>query len=190
MKTVAIVAGPRKECATDMIADTILKGAKDWGGEGEKIYLYDLDIKPCTGCLACEKTSTCPIQDDHQSVLDAMDTADTVIFASPTYWSNVTSVAKMFMDRSIRFFTQTTLGPKRLAEKPSKIVLVTSCGAPFPFSNLFGVIPGSVRAMKVFFQRMKVKIKIFAVPGMLHPDSKPDAKTLKKAYRLGTHINR
>jgi len=189
MKALAILAGPRKGCATDNLTDSILKGLEEKGAQTEKIHLYHLDIKPCTGCLTCEKTNTCTINDDHQMVLDKMDETDTVIFASPTYWSNVTSVAKAFMDRSIRFFTITKFGPKRFSNKPSKVILVTSCGAPFPISHILGVVPGCLRAMKVFFQRMNVTIKTIAATGMVNADSKPCEKLLKRAYRLGKNIS-
>ena len=59
MKVLGIVAGPRKGYATDSTVDSILRGAKDSGAETEKIYLYDLDIKPCRGCGYCEKNGKC-----------------------------------------------------------------------------------------------------------------------------------
>jgi len=189
MKALGILAGPRKGRTTDMLVDKVLQGLKDSGAEMEKISLYDLDIKPCTSCCACAETRKCVIDDDHQSVLDRMDKADVIVFGSPTYWSNVTSVAKTFFDRSPRFFEMTKMGPKRTADKPNKVVLITSCGAPYPFSHILGIIPGCMRAMKVFFGRMKVKIKTLYAAGMEDPaTSKPSEKVLEKAYQLGKNI--
>jgi len=189
MKALGILAGPRKGRTTDKLIDAVLEGIKDSGAEVEKISLYDLDIKPCTGCCACQKSGKCVIEDDHQMVLDKMDVADVVVFGSPVYWSNVTSEAKKFFDRSVGFFEMTDIGPKRTADKPGKVVLVSSCGVPFPFTHIMGVIPGCMRAMKVFFGRMKVKIKTIYAAGMVDPEtSEPSEKLIKKAYRLGKNI--
>lgn len=191
MKAVGIVGGPRKGQVTDSLVDATLEGLKDRGIETEKLYLYDLDIRPCKGCLACEKSEGCVIEDDHSMVLDEMDKVDIVVFASPTYFSNVTSVAKAFIDRGYSFFEQTRFGPKRYTEKPSKVILITSCGAPFPFSHIMGVVPGSMKAMKAFFKCMNVKIKTLAATGMMEDfdkNSKKCRKLLDKAYSLGEKI--
>lgn len=188
MKAIGILAGPRKGWTNDQLLDKVLEGLKDNGNEVEKISLYDLDIKHCTGCGSCE-FGDCVIDDDHQKVLDKMADADVVVFASPTYWSNVTSVAKVFFDRSGSFFEMTKTGPKRTVDKPSKVVLITSCGIPYPFSHLLGMATGCMRAMKVFFSYMKVKITKFYATGMIdYNKSKPSEKILQKAYMLGKSL--
>ncbi|MDP8234718.1 MAG: flavodoxin family protein [Candidatus Saelkia tenebricola] len=145
-------------------------------------------MKPCTGCSSCKDSKKCIIEDDHQMMLDKMGQSDIIVFASPTYVSNVTSVAKAFMDRSIRFFEMTKLGLKCRYDKPSKVILITSCGAPFPFSHIFGFATGCIRAMKVFFKYMNVKIKTFTATGMTCFDKESCKKIFKKAYNLGKNI--
>lgn len=189
MKALGILAGPRKGRATDRMIDSVLEGIKDKGIEAEKISLYDYNIEPCTGCCTCEDGSPCPIEDDQKIVLEKMDKSDIIVFGSPVYWSNMTSEAKKLMDRAAGFFEMTKMGPVRTKDKPSKIILVASCGAPFPFTHLMGVIPGAFRAMKVFFKRMKVKIYTIYAGGMMDPKtSQPSEKILKKAYNLGKSI--
>jgi len=189
MKALGILAGPRKGRTTDKMIDAVLDGLKDRGAEIEKISLYDYDIKPCMGCYECEKTKKCVIDDDQRIVLDKMDKADVVVFGTPTYWSNVSSVAKKFFDRSLPFFDMGKTGPVRTAKKPGKVVLITSCGCPYPFTHLLGIITGCIRAMRVVFGRMNAKIKTLYVPGMMDPEKDgPSEKMLKKAYRLGKNI--
>ncbi|MFH1442181.1 MAG: flavodoxin family protein [Candidatus Omnitrophota bacterium] len=188
MKGLAIVGGPRKGQVTDRLVDAVLQGMKDKGIEVEKIYLYDFNIKPCNACLACKDSKKCVIDDHHQMVLDKMNKADYVVFSSPVYISNVTSVAKAFMDRSIRFFEQTKFGPRRHADKPSKVILITSCGAPFPFSHVLGIVPGCLNAMKTYFKYMNVKIQALAATGMGDFDVNSCKKLLGKAYSLGKNI--
>lgn len=186
MKCLGILAGPRKGHATDTLIDAVLAGCKDKGSDIEKISLYDYNIKPCIGCCACHDKNGCVIKDDHHIILEKMDAADIVVFGSPAYWANVTSEAKKFMDRSGSFFEMTATGPKRSKSKPSKVVLVTSCGAPYPFSHLMGIVPGAMGAMKVFFGRMKASVHTIYAAGMIDPkNSLPSEKLLRKARGLG-----
>ena len=188
MKALGILAGPRKGEVSDNLVDAALRGLKYKGAETEKIYLYDLDIKPCKGCLACCTGGKCAIEDDYRAVLDKMAQSDVIVFASPAYFGNVTSLAKVFVDRSLPFFTMTKLGPKRFADKPSKVILIANCGVPFPLSHIFGVIPGCIRPMKMFFKCMKVRIRTLAATGMTDFDQKKCDKFIKKAYKLGRNI--
>jgi len=189
MKALGILGGPRKGHTTDHLLDSALQGLKDRGAETEKIYLYDLNIKPCLSCLACSDTKKCVIQDDEQIVLDKIADSDVIVFSSPTYWSNIPSQAKAFIDRSGSLFVETKYGPKRLLDKPSKAILLTSCWAPFPFSHLYGISSGCIKAMKVFFDYMpRVKVKTFTAAGILQFDEKKCAKALRKAYILGKTI--
>lgn len=189
MKVLGILAGPRKGRAVDLMLDAVLKGAKENGAEIEKLSLYDYDIRPCTGCCACYGTKVCNIKDDHQKILDKMAEADAIVFASPTYWSNVTSVAKALFDRSVRFFDMTAMGPKRKAKNPSRVILITACGAPYPFSHLMGMIGGAMHAMKAFFGCTSARITPLYATGMLDPHkSNPSGRQLERAYRAGKSI--
>jgi multimeric flavodoxin WrbA len=189
MKCLGILAGPRKGHATDKMIDAVLAGVKENGGEVEKISLYDYNIKPCTGCCACHDKNGCVIKDDHHLILEKMDAADIVVFGSPAYWANVTSEAKKFMDRSGSFFEMTSTGPKRSKAKPSCVVLITACGAPFPFSHLMGIVPGAMGAMKVFFGRMNAKVHTIYAGGMLDPvKSLPSEALIKNAHALGLMV--
>ncbi len=188
MKALAIVAGPRKQQVTDSLTDEVIKGLKERNIYTEKVYLYDLDIKPCLGCYKCKKNKICFIEDDHSEILNKMADSDIIVFASPTYISNVTSEAKKFFDRSLSFFQKTKFGPRRYADKPSRVILITACGAPFPFSHLMGISTGTVRAMKSFFKYMPVKIKTVTATGTKDFNKGSCKNPLAKAYKLGLTV--
>ena len=188
MKALGILAGPRKGQVTDHLLDEVLRGLKDKGYEVKKIYLYDLDIKPCLACYACRDTQNCIINDDFNEVAQELIGSEAVVFASAVYVSNVTSVAKAFFDRGVSIFKMTAFGPKWLHDKPRKVVLITSCSAPFPFSYMLGVIPGCVNAMKMFFGMMKARIKVIAASGMRDFDARKSKGILAKAYKIGLNL--
>jgi multimeric flavodoxin WrbA len=47
---VGFVGSPRKGMNTDTLVGRVLEGAKSVGADIEKIYLNDLEIKPCQAC--------------------------------------------------------------------------------------------------------------------------------------------
>lgn len=187
-RALGIVAGPRKGQLTDRLTDSVLKGLSDKGAAVDKIYLADLSIKPCRGCLACQKKGKCVIEDDFRALADKFCEADIAVFSSPTYFSNVSSSAKAFFDRGYSLFKETPFGIKYSYKKPAKVVLITSCGAPFPFSYLWGISTGSVHAMKAFFGWIRARIKIFTITGAKDFNDKLHAKILKRAYEIGKNI--
>ncbi|MDP3059066.1 MAG: flavodoxin family protein [bacterium] len=84
---------------TDILIDEMLLGAKVAGAETKKIYLPELHIKPCTGCLHCKSNEVCIIDDDHAHILSEMFGYTAIIIGSPVYMGQVTGQTKLFLDR-------------------------------------------------------------------------------------------
>ena len=59
----------RKAGNSDLLADEFACGAKDAGNSVEKISLHGKSLGFCQGCLACQKTGRCVIQDDANELL-------------------------------------------------------------------------------------------------------------------------
>jgi len=64
LKVVGIIASPRKDMNTDTLVAKVLEGAKSTRAETEKIYLDDLQIKPCQACDNYPAPRYCWLQDD------------------------------------------------------------------------------------------------------------------------------
>ncbi|NLM84285.1 MAG: flavodoxin family protein, partial [Clostridiales bacterium] len=83
MKIIAI-SGGTKDGSNDAMAREALMGAKEEGAEVEFIRLHDLDLKPCTGCVACVISlvnggnGDCVIKDDLKWLDDKLLDADGV----------------------------------------------------------------------------------------------------------------
>ncbi|MFX0036727.1 MAG: flavodoxin family protein [Candidatus Hermodarchaeota archaeon] len=67
----------------------------------ETIFLTDYVIEHCRGCRACMDygEDACPIKDDIPAIKTKMKEFDAVIFASPVYVGDVSSVMKALIDR-------------------------------------------------------------------------------------------
>ena len=86
-KNVLIIAtSPRKNGNSSQIAQEFAKGASDSGNNCEIIYLADKDINFCKGCLACQKTKKCVINDDAPEIVRKMKTSDVIVWATPVYY--------------------------------------------------------------------------------------------------------
>ncbi len=139
MKTLAIVGSFRKEGNTDLIIDRVLAGAASRGGETEKVFVDDLQVAPCQGCLDCRKEGICKNNDDLMEMVRKLEEADGIIVGSPIYGNYMTGQLKVLLDRMMGVIGKITYVPgggiktiSRLAPKRRNIVIVLTAGAPTP----------------------------------------------------------
>lgn len=99
MKILGIVGSARKKGNTAALVETALKSAKALGIQTHIEYLSDYSISGCTGCEGCKKTYQCVIADDMQKLYPHILEADAIILGSPTYFYNITSLMKAFIER-------------------------------------------------------------------------------------------
>lgn len=100
MKVVGIVGSRRKRGNSQALVQAVLEPLSAAGSDCELLFLGDYGIGACTGCEGCANSYECVIRDGYQRVIEAIDGADAVVLASPTYWYTVTSDMKRFIDRS------------------------------------------------------------------------------------------
>ena len=104
MKILAI-SGGMKDGNNDAMAREALMGAKEQGAEVEFIRLLDLDLKPCTGCIACVQgmmrggRGDCPIKDDMNWLDEKMFSADGVLFVMPVFEKGMPASMHLVQDR-------------------------------------------------------------------------------------------
>lgn len=96
----------RSNSNSDILADYFMKGAKSAGNNVEKISLKDKNIAFCKGCLACQRTKKCVINDDAVEIADKMCGADVIVFATPIYYYEMSGQMKTLLDRGNSLFTR------------------------------------------------------------------------------------
>ena len=98
MRILAICGSPRKG-NTFSVLNTIEKEFP--GIDYEILMLKDVKLKDCFGCYACinRGPEICPLDDDRDLILEKMEAADGIVFATPTNTRHVTALMKKFMDR-------------------------------------------------------------------------------------------
>lgn len=103
MKIVTFVGSGRKKNTYNACVEFIenLGQLSNQEVESEVIMLGDYNIKTCTGCLLCldKGEELCPLKDDRDLLLEKINNADGVVFATPNYSFQVSGMMKVFLDR-------------------------------------------------------------------------------------------
>ena len=99
-----ISTSPRSGGNSDTLAEEWIRGAREAGNHVEKVTLYDKTIGFCRGCLTCQSTQHCVIQDDAGTIVQRMEKADVLVFATPIYFYAVCGQLKTLLDRTNPLF--------------------------------------------------------------------------------------
>ena len=95
----AICGSARKKGSTATLLNEVLQST---GMENELIFLSDLTIGFCTGCLSCrENKGKCLKDDDMQVLLDKSLISKAIVLGSPNYYYDISGLMKNMIDRSI-----------------------------------------------------------------------------------------
>ena len=82
-----------------VLAHEIVRGAADAGNNAEFLSLVDKDLNFCTGCMACQKSHSCVINDDASAIAEKVKYSDVLVFATPIYYYEMSGQLKTMLDR-------------------------------------------------------------------------------------------
>ena len=89
----------RSKSNSDILTEKLIKGARDAGHEVEHISLKGKELKFCIGCLACQNTQKCVLKDDAVWIAEKAKNADSLVFATPIYYYEMSGQMKTLLDR-------------------------------------------------------------------------------------------
>ena len=99
MNILVISTSLRAKSNSDILTEKLIAGAKDAGHQVELISLKGKNIKFCIGCLACQKTQKCVLNDDANLIAEKVKNADTLVFVTPIYYYEMCGQMKTLLDR-------------------------------------------------------------------------------------------
>ena len=94
-----ITTSLRAKSNSDILAESLIAGARDAGHQVEHLSLKGKTIGFCRGCLACQKTQKCVMKDDAVMIADKVMNADTLVFVTPIYYYEMSGQMKTLLDR-------------------------------------------------------------------------------------------
>lgn len=103
MKVVGINGSPRSDGNTYTMIKTVFEVLEAEGIDCEMIQLSEKAVRGCIACYRCvqKKDGKCAVvNDDLNSILDKMKSADGIILGSPVYFADITSEMKAVIDRT------------------------------------------------------------------------------------------
>lgn len=121
MKKIVILNGsPRKTGNTAALINHFIFGAKQNANHIDVVKIDELNLNFCTGCLRCNILERCgQTDDDWEKIIQKMDDADVIVFASPIYFHHVSAQMKKLIDR-FRSLVKVKITETGLIYKPIK----------------------------------------------------------------------
>lgn len=152
-KNVLIISSSlRSGSNSELLAKAAMAGATAAGHEVRWLSLKGKAIGFCKGCLACQNTGKCVIQDDMNDMIEQVRDADVIIFATPVYYYGVSGQLKTFLDRCNPLYIadykfREVYLVTASAEDGEKVYQTTKAGIQgwvdcFPKAKLTGVLSG------------------------------------------------
>lgn len=102
MKLLIVNGSPRPGSSTEILAEKFEQGFRASLPDIEvvNVILNDHDIIPCQSCGFSPVPEPCIYKDDLHPYLIHLREADFVLIASPVYFDSVSSLTKLFIDRT------------------------------------------------------------------------------------------
>jgi multimeric flavodoxin WrbA len=147
LKVCGIVGSPKKDGNVDLLVSEVLKGANSKGAETSKIYLNDLNIKPCQSCGIDPDPKYCVFEDGMRIIYEALNTCDAVVLGSPIYFDTVSAQVKLMIDRCNCLMPYVKLPDgtsyfKRRIEKRKKGIFIAVAGTEQEFNTIQTTVKG------------------------------------------------
>ena len=154
MRILAVNGSPRGAAGnTDVLTRAFLQGAAESGADAETVYLKDAKIEHCIGCYSCwtRTPGVCVHRDDMPPILEKVQRADLLIWATPLYVYTVSGLTKDCMDRLlplaqpfiVKHGEHFVHPPRYPRQSPRRTVLISNCG--FPESHHFAGLKETFR---------------------------------------------
>lgn len=180
MLLLSIFGSPRKNGFSTGLHEEMIIPFKERGFFIERLYAYDTDVRPCTGCGWCAGHDCCPISDAMTEIYRLIREADVISISSPLYFSSFPSPLKAIIDRCQLLWEEGRR--EKIAVKTKKGLFI--CAAGDQYKGMFG---GVSMGIKHFYNAINTAYE--AEDAILYPlsDSTPEISLefLQKAHIIG-----
>lgn len=176
-KVLIISTSLRRHSNSQALAEEFAKGAKEAGHQVELISLIGRQIEYCVGCLSCQRTGQCVIEDDANLIAEKMLNADVICYATPIYYYEMAGQMKTLLDR---------MNPLFSADYKFRDVYMLSTAAddgPHVADRAVSGLEGWIAC----FAKAELAGSLFA-GGVTGPGEITNHPALAKAYDMGKNI--
>lgn len=164
---------------SELLAREFEKGAKESGNNVAFLSLKGKNIKYCVGCLTCQKTKKCILEDDMKLLLPLLEEAEIICFASPIYYYGMSGILKTFLDRTNPLYD----GDYHFKD----LYLIATCADSDP--SCIDRFVDSINGWSECYPRSSVKGVIRGVSLENSNDAAKASSLLQEAYEMGRSIH-
>lgn len=198
MKVMAFIGSPRKGSNVDVLVDKVIEGLRSrTRAEVQKIYLYESDIRLCTGCLACTALKggqPCPLPDDMSRILADMQQADGFIFGTPNHVHSMSAgltnlfcrmqpLIKMTVERDADGNVISASSTTLISGKRAVAVVSQGDFSPSQSALLLRALDSNIKDFKL------VKVaEVFSTGNLERAQVKSKEHDLKQAFEAGVRL--
>lgn len=104
-KVLIISTSLRNNSNSDILARECERGARDAGLDVEYVSLKGKEIKYCIGCMSCQKTNKCVLNDDVAAIMAKVKETEVIVYATPIYYYEMSGQMKTLLDRLNPLYT-------------------------------------------------------------------------------------
>jgi NAD(P)H-dependent FMN reductase len=192
MNVLIIHASPRRKGVTSTLLAEI-EASINFAHKIETVRIYDLEMKPCIGCMKCRPDQTCILpRDDAHVLAEKVRWSDFIIIGCPVYWGNMPGSLKLFFDRNVPLLEYAEAKAIRYVPKPQlrgkRTALVVSSVGPFPYNLLRSQSRGTIGSLRTILKAGRVRIERVLNVSDSYNFEKKKERYLKKARRLAALI--
>ncbi|MEM3648735.1 MAG: flavodoxin family protein [Thermoproteota archaeon] len=183
---VGIVASPRKGMNTNTLVTKVREGAQSGGGAAvEKIYLNDLEIKPCQACSKSPAPEFCLYKDGMEKIYRALETADIMVVETPAYYDSISAQLKLVIDRSNCLVEMITLPDGKVGFRPR--IAKKKKGIFIWVSDFSRNVDLALRMIRLWFKDANIELaEVFTVMDADRGEgARNRVELLHKAFELG-----
>jgi NAD(P)H-dependent FMN reductase len=99
INVLGIIGSPRQAGNTARLINEVMDGAREKGARVKKVFLNQLNIKPCLACNICKIKGFYINRNDMQKLLDQIRASDVCVLGTPVFFWRPTAQFKTFIDR-------------------------------------------------------------------------------------------
>jgi multimeric flavodoxin WrbA len=190
MNILVLNGSPKKTGNISCILQEICRGFSENGHQINNIFLKDLSIADCEGCMACQSKGACVIRDDIAKVEVGIKEADILVIGTPVHWGNMSAILLRIFERMFGFLIEERPDgfPVPRNGKGKRAIIVTSCSTAWPFNWIFNQSRSVFSRLHEIFRYSDIKIiKKHTLAGTIRQKRASD-KDKMKAFKIGLTV--
>lgn len=187
MNILALNGSPKKAGIVSTMIGEACRGFREAGHSVQEIFLKDLGIADCTGCMTCQSKGQCIIRDDIAAVEEAIRRADVMIIGTPTHWGNMSAILLRTFERLFGFLIRERPRKFPIARnaKGKRAIIIASCSTAWPFNYIFNQTRAVFGRLNEICKYSGIEIARKVVVSGTITKRCASEKDKLKAYRIG-----